>query len=223
MASQTKRRLIHHRWHDWLQPAPYCVTIAGKDLTVTARDFQLAQGLARLGARREQQAWRLVELRPDFRYAIRHRLIAGLVYAQQFRQPDREGLLVLLWLLGRIKGSLALAVLKPYRRHRDARVRRETARSLRRVEAWAELRTMRRDPDERVRRLTFPRPMKPFQARLDRFMKTTSKPGLCRVETAPRPRLFVDEPIGPGRPARSAAAIRALYIRLLVHGWSRRA
>ncbi len=122
--------------------------------------------------------------------------------------------------MSRTHVTSAIAEIGPFRQSADVRVRRETARALRRLEAWADLRGVAYlDPDAQVRRLATPIPLKPFHQRLERFAGSTLTAALPDAHHSSMP-LFVRLPIGPGRMAKTPEFIRAILqrIRHLVRG-----
>jgi HEAT repeat protein len=161
---------------------------------------------------------KLISYRQQFRRVIRHGRIAALFSALD--AGDAELLRLAIWLMSRIHANIAIPEIVRFTRNADVRVRREAARALRRLEAWAELRAIAQfDPDPRVQRLATGMPAKPFHERFRRFAGTTRATATYHQRHPARP-LFVRLPLGPGRPARAPEIIRAILenIRRLVRG-----
>jgi len=166
---------------------------------------------------------RLFVLRRDFRQIIDDAPIAGLVafvqwQVENFREP--QTLSLALWLLGRCKSRFAVPVLALFGDYLDVSVRKEAARGLRRLGAWAEMRALAAsEGDTRVRRmLEVPRP-RSFAARMKRFSENVT-PSPQPPGRRSRMAIFWSALPGRGKPPKPAAYIRMILerIRALVHG-----
>jgi len=156
----------------------------------------------------------LLASRPRFRDIIRHERITGLFWCVESREPDVVRLAI--WLMGRIRAGVPISEIMPYCHSPDLRIRREVARALRRLNAWAELRAIAEDDDPRVRQLAVQRPAAPFATRLARVTIAAAAPEAPRA----RPAFFARLPFGPERPLKTPEFIRAMLerIRQLVRG-----
>ena len=154
---------------------------------------------------------RLITLRDDFREISHRRYVAGMFLCVD--HPIVESRRLGIWLLGRTRAVAAISEVARFMNSSDVLVRREAARALRRLGAWAILRAAAAsDPDERVRRLATPLRPRPFASRLQQVVSSlTSDSARSRQTTMP---LYVQLPIGPGRAAKTAAMIRAILERI---------
>lgn len=190
-----------------------------------AAGYELADGtlLARIVADRCQafsygRPVRLMTFRAEFRRIAGRPRVAGLIPCLNGPHPELVRLTI--WLMGRKHAKYAIPLIAPYSQSINVRVRRETARALRRLEAWSELRTMAEfDSDERVCCLATPAPAKPFDQRMARFAGDTreEQPAARRS----RAMTFIERvPMGPGKIPKTPEFIRALLERIhrLVHG-----
>ena len=207
------------------------VRYAGKSLWMTEDDPRAWRGLGRLAAVRRAENHdscqdalpvRLVAFRREFREIVRRRLLVGLLAslkdADQYDDPELGRIAI--WLLGRCGRSYAAPIVAQLRHHDEVAMRREVARALRRMGALVELEAMSRfDPDERVRRLATSFGPAPFERRLSRYADREVR-RVAMVEPGLRREFFALAPLTPGRPAKTAAFIRAIleHIRLLVRG-----
>jgi hypothetical protein len=169
----------------------------------------------RFAASEGQRPIRLIALREDFRRMVRPEHL-GVVFLWA-TDRDAEVARLVVWLLGRTHAQAAIPEIVTWRGHTDVRLRREVARALARLNAWAELRTMAAtDTDPRVIRLASGRAPKPLSQRLARARISCASPA-HRSASFP---VFARQPLGPGRAARSAEMLRAILerIRLRVRG-----
>jgi hypothetical protein len=196
----------------------------GRRWFITGADLADGRFVCRIGADRRRALTagmtppKLVTFRREFRRIGSRRRIGGLFTCLD--QHDPEVVRLGIWIMARTHVTSAISEITPFRQSADVRVRREAARALRRLEAWAELRVVAgQDPDEQVRRLATPIPVKPFHRRLERFaglMHAATPPDVPR-RTVP---MFVLLPMGPGRMAKTQEFIRTILerIRQLVRG-----
>jgi hypothetical protein len=161
---------------------------------------------------------RLITFRQQFRRIAKRERMAGMITCLD--QPEAEVVRIAIWLLSRKHAKPAIPWIAPFCQSGNVHVRRETARALRRLEAWAELRVMAmNDPDERVCRLATSEPPHPFEQRFKRFaadVRITPPPETPRRAMS----LFVRIPNGPGKLPKTPEFIRAILERIhrLVHG-----
>ena len=135
------------------------------------------------------------------------------------RTCDPKMRLLAIWLRGRCGGHSGTAILARFTTSPNFKIRKETARSLRRLKAWPLLEQMaEHDCDERIRRLATPSIPKPHLQRMAEFSKNvqplhvTSKPTKSWIS----PRINLSD----GKRPKSAAIIRQIlrHIKLLVAG-----
>lgn len=129
------------------------------------------------------------------------------------RTDDRWLRLLAIWLRGRVGGSLGTAVVARFATHPDDQTRKEVARALRRMSAWAHLRDMaENDSCARIRRLATTRPAQSYHSRLSRYCNHIP---LTAVESLGH-RLFVspDLDIREGRRPKSRFRIRLILKRI---------
>jgi hypothetical protein len=154
----------------------------GRRVLVTSEDEAAANMLAGIIERRtlahfgDQRRPSLLEHRDGFRVILRRGRIAALYRGLASGEPDYVQLS--LWLMGRMRLRSAIREIIPFCRSHDTRTRREAARALRRLGAWAELRAIQEfDLDAKVRRLATPRTARSFEDRFSRFAGANSKKG----------------------------------------------
>jgi hypothetical protein len=125
--------------------------------------------------------WRLVQLhdsvrssplmafRCDFRRLRRDRPIAGLLWCLLHGNAEMQRIAA--WLLGQCGSQAVAPALVQLARHPQPSLRREMARGLRRLNAWAELRTIgEHETDPTVLVFSQQRPPKSFESRLAEFL-----------------------------------------------------
>lgn len=156
----------------------------------------------------------LLAARQQFREIARSGRVVGLFACIDSDEPELVRLAI--WLFGRLRVSPAILEVAPYRFSPDVRIRREAARALNRLHAWAELRSIAEDADARVRQYARQEPAAPFTTRLSRVASGCSASEMPRT----RQRFFERLPLGPGRAAKPPEFIRELLqrIRRLVRG-----
>lgn len=160
----------------------------------------------------------LLSLREDFRAIQSARPIPGLVWC--VARGDSGARRLAIWLLGRIGIWSTTSVVATSIHDRDVRVRKEAAKALRRLEAWAILREVAACEDEPiVRRIAKSAPSREFSERMTRFLDS----GVENVGQPDRTgsgakALCVNTTIGDGTPPRSRWYIGLVleHIRWLV-------
>jgi len=162
----------------------------------------------------------LLALRNDFRAIQAKRPIPGLVWCVKHGDSATRRLTV--WLLGRIGNRCTTSVVSALSDDGDVRVRKEVAKALRRLTAWAELREIAaREDDPVVRRFATQAEVPPreFSERMTRFLdsdvENVGQPD--GTVSGARP-LHVNTTIGGGSPPKSRWYIRLIleHIRWLV-------
>ncbi len=157
--------------------------------------------------------------RAEFRHIASARRISGLI--ECLKQGDPELVRLTIWLMGRTRAASATWAIAPFfRESASDRMRYEVARALRRLGAWAELRTMARgEPHPRVRRLAAAPAPKSFDRRFERFACRVRSVATGIMDRQPMP-LVVRRPFGPGRRPKAPEFIRAILERIqrLVRG-----
>ena len=143
------------------------------------------------------------------------------------RTTDPTLRIMAIWLRGRCGGSLGTSSLakfatageSPSRSPEDDRTRREVARALKRMGAWAPLREMaEHDPDPRIRRIATAQPARPYRQRLAEYTRRVSR---VSAATGKQPLVVApDLDLSQGRPPKSQSIIRAIleHIHRLVTG-----
>ena len=200
------------------------VRYRGRSFVVTDADLANGRFIRRIVAARQQALAagktppRLVTFREEFRRIANQQRIGGLIECLQ--QPDLDVVRLAIWLIARAHTSVAIWAISPFSQSRDVRVRYEAARALRRLGAWAELRSMmQHESNHRVRRLaTAPMP-KSFDKRFERF--AGHAPSAAQPDAPCRTiQLFTRVSTESGRPAKSPEFIRVILERIqrLVRG-----
>ncbi len=129
------------------------------------------------------------------------------------RTDDQAVRVLAIWLRGRCGGSLGTASLARFATHPDRQTRKETARALKRMGAWAPLRVMAEsDTSERVRRMATSEPPKNYRERLASFSRGIPRIGPASANFP----LFVSPELifGQARPPKPASAIRSVLERI---------
>jgi hypothetical protein len=138
------------------------------------------------------------------------------------RTDDPTLRILAIWLRGRCGGSLGTASLAEFATAADDRTRKEVARALKRLGAWAPLREMaEHDPDPRIRRIATARPARPYRQRLAEYTQRVSR---VSAATGQQPLVVApDLDLSQGRPPKSRSFIRAILERIhrLVTGQKR--
>jgi hypothetical protein len=128
-----------------------------------------------------------------------------------------EMLPICIWLLGKCADRFRLYGLQEYRHHQSPRVRREVAKALRRVEAWAFLSDMAATyPDDaRIQWFaTAPNTHRPFGQRLARFKKSVDDSHAGEVVTPSRMPYWSIEKSWDYTPPKSVELIRRMLRRI---------
>jgi hypothetical protein len=138
------------------------------------------------------------------------------------RTDDPTVRILAIWLRGRCGGSLGTASLAKFAHHPDDQIRKEVARALKRMGAWAQLREMaENDTSERIRRMATSEPSRPYRDRLSDFSRRFPRVNVASVKQP----LFVSPQLelGQGRPPKSRSVIRMILERIhrIVAGQSR--
>jgi len=202
------------------------VDFEGKRYRVRERDRQVCDWLTSLvwewqnGDPSEESHRTLLEFRDDFRSLTSLHPIGGLVCC--LRSPNRELRRLAIWLLGRSAGGATVNAVKTFRDDPDPRIRREVAKTLRRMAEWTELRSMAwHDEDARVRShaSTLSNTVRrPYAERLGRFVQHAGGEVFEPGHYSSHMPVFMVQPVGPGKPAKSRDFIRRVleHIRELV-------
>lgn len=124
---------------------------------------------------------------------------------------DRRRLFI--WLRGRLGGQSGTEVMARFSNHPNWRTRKEVARALKRLHAWAELRTMHEQEQHwRVRNLSRQVPAPSFGQRLSDFCQSVKQ-----IETSPTfsSSLFIDESVSLSRKLpKSLERLHRLLLRI---------
>ncbi|HEY4309195.1 MAG TPA: hypothetical protein VGN12_07055 [Pirellulales bacterium] len=197
----------------------------GRRVLVTSEDEAAAIVLAGIFERRttshlgDQRRPSLLTYRDVFRAILRRGRIAALYRGLASGEPELVQLS--LWLIGRMRRRSAIREIIPFIAGHDTRTLREAARALRRLGAWAELRTIQEfDLDAKVRCFATPRTARSFDERFSRFAGASSRDA---SEALPSQRPFqinTGLPRSAQRSLRTPELIRAVLenIRRLVRG-----
>ena len=103
---------------------------------------------------------------------------------------DRRRLFI--WLRGRLGGRRGTDVIARYANHPNWRMRKEVARSLKRLQGWAELRCLNeKESHPVVRRVSTQAPARSFEERLDKFCESVEPIKI----SPPRSSLFIDKSV----------------------------
>ena len=158
---------------DWLRRWNV-VQLANKKYSLYSTDQAVTRFLRRLALLRHMRthqgkALHLTAFLSDFRRILRDRPVAGLLWCLIYGPPETQRMAV--WLLGRCGDHGAVPALLRLGRHPQPLVRKEVARALRRLKAWAELRTMaEHETESLVLRFTEQPIARPFERRLATFL-----------------------------------------------------
>ena len=196
---------------------------AGRKFAMGASDIAAYEFLKHLVATRTEsqisgrEPRRLICFRSDFRRILGAYTTAGLVRSAMMGSEEEQRIAI--WLLGRAHDRSAVNVVNTFASGHSCAIRREATRSLRRLEAWTELRWIAvNDPNETIRRIATPTPCRDFSTRLTQFAGERVYP----IVEAPKPefRLFtVLNSSAEGRPKSRDLIARLLsHIRLLLRG-----
>jgi len=162
----------------------------------------------------------LLALRNEFRAIRRSHPLFGLLWC--ITRGDSETRQLAIWLFGRVANRHQTSVVAALSHDRDVRIRKEVAKALRRLGAWAELREIAaREDDPIVRRLaeSAEAPPREFSERMTRFLDNDVEVVERPDEADPGPKsLCVNTTIGDGTPPKSRWYIRLVleHIRWLV-------
>jgi hypothetical protein len=151
-----------------------------------------------------------------FRSWIRHlqTLRARAVLSFVVEQTDDKTMRVLaIWLRGRLGGLVGTSTLAAFCQDSDVQTRKEVARALVRLQAWAELREMQKfEMHPRIRNITSTTPTRDYRQRLAEFASRAE-----HLEApATKRRLFIAKEVDLrlGRPAKPIELIRAILERI---------
>lgn len=210
-------------WTRGLLP-DYVAWYLGRGYSVRRVEWEVADWLtalinARSSTNTGDQRFALVTFRHDFRTIISLAPIGGLIWCAASMNSELCALAV--WLLSRCRDEAAVRAVKRRVDDPDPRVRREVARSFRRLAEWTELERMADcDQDVGVRALAklLATTRRNHSQSLHRFVVhgggEVYEPGRY---TSHMP-VFMLQPVGPGKPAKSRDWIRRIleHIRELV-------
>ncbi len=161
---------------------------------------------------------RLMSFRPEFRCVIGRGRICALFRCLDAYDPELTRLAI--WLMSRMHRRDAIPEINPFGSHVNVRLRREVARGLFRLGAWAELRAIaQHDPDPRVQRLVVGLPVDSFENKFARFARSQDSDRTPPLGVS-TPTWLLREPVGGSRPPKAPELIRAILerIRKLVRG-----
>lgn len=171
---QPQQPAYHIRLFDRLRRSGL-VRFADKKYALYAADYAAARFLERLSRHRllnldhDANGLRLMDYRADFVRVLEDRPVAGLARCLLYGNSEAQRLA--LWLLGKCDQQGVIPLLMRHGAHESVAVRKEVARGLRRLKAWAELRLLaEKETDPLVLRYTVQPPPKPFRSRLEQFL-----------------------------------------------------
>jgi hypothetical protein len=172
------------------------------------------------GARQLPTSW-MLPFRDDFR-----KIIAGANVATveiSLTHGDAELRPLLISLLSGMVDRFRTRRIAAYMNDPSPAVRKRVAKALRRMEAWSLLKEMsHKYPDDRsVQWFAQPRTSQfSFAQRLERFSRCVDRSNSHQAALASRMPLWFSYEPGDGKPAKTAAYIRRLLLRIrrLVHG-----
>lgn len=126
---------------------------------------------------------------------------------------DIRDLRFALWFRGRGGGYAGSAVVARLATHPNPSIRKEVARTLRRLSAWPALREMAtHDPNPRIRALASQPPSRPFERRQEQFLEGMS---IFKTSAAPTPLMISPKvDITQARPTRQPWFIRQVLMRI---------
>ena len=140
---------------------------------------------------RDDIAW-LLPLRSHIRELERVNPRAALALVIERTDNERVRCFAI-WLRGRCGGTFGTSSVSRFCTSSDRAIRKETARCLRRLGAWAELRNIAAgDPDPRIRRIATPSPSQPYAIRLATFSQHIPR----RLTVRRKSELFVAPEVG---------------------------
>ena len=121
--------------------------------------------------------------------------------------------LLAIWLRGHCGGHFGTSAIARFWDDPDELIRKEVARTLKRMHAWSQLNKIAKlDSNERIRRIATASSSQPFESRLERFA------AICAADRAePRSRALVASAklvLGQGRPPKSDWLIRMYLERI---------
>ncbi|QDU91608.1 hypothetical protein Pla175_50380 [Pirellulimonas nuda] len=192
----------------------YQFRLGGKKYRLGAsgvRALTLLAGLVEQTPDRGDVGW-LLRRRGDVREIERINPSAALILVVDRAQDDRLRCLAV-WLRGRCGGVLGAATVSRLSTSTDRTLRKEAARCLRRLKAWAALRAIAEaDPDPQIRALATQSPSVPFTTRLAGFSRRLSR----RLASPATPGLWVspDASFEQGRPPKPRRLIRLILERI---------
>lgn len=127
--------------------------------------------------------------------------------------PDADVLRLALWLRGRCGGYAGSATVARLIPLGDPKIRKEVARCLRRLSAWAALRQMAtHDPDPRIRALASQPASRPFERRQERYLES-----VATLKATAEPTELMISPqvdITKAKPPREGWFIRQILMRI---------
>jgi hypothetical protein len=137
---------------------------------------------------------------------------AFLSYTISTSSDDRVRRLAI-WLRGRCGGYVGNAIVARFAVHNDASIRKEVARSLKRLSAWVALRAMATyDPNPRIRAIASQPAIPSHSRRQSRFLENVEA---LRTSSAETPlRIASSVTFTEGRPARPNWLIRQILTRI---------
>lgn len=126
---------------------------------------------------------------------------------------DLRDLRFAIWLRGRCGGYAGSTVITRFARHPNPYIRKEVARSLRRLSAWPALREMAmHDPEARIRALASQPPSHSYGRRQERFLKSLH---VFKASGAPTPLVVSPQvDVTQATPTRQPWFIRRILLRI---------
>jgi hypothetical protein len=187
------------------------VEFGGRRFFLTAQDHDARAWVMEIAERRVP----LIKFRAQFRRVIQAQPIGGLVSCLIEAHPGVRKLAV--WLLGHCDVGRSATALSELRSAKDASLRRQVAKALRRMGKWVELQSMAiYDPDDRVRRIAGSQARFHQRSHGDRLRNYVTHGGRELIQPGTyvsRMALFISPSVGAGKPAKTRQWIR----RLLEH------
>ncbi len=225
--SYERGRILTRHTRRMIPPAHQSfVQFAGRRYSLTPDDHQTREWLKELIQWRhlsriqKESPIRLVRFRRDFRRIVSSKPVGGLVSC--LSEPDKELRKLAIWLLGRCSGRAGIAAVSTLQGDPDPVVRRHVAKALKRMSGWSELYQMAtRDDDSRVRCAASSLSIgtrRPHTERLRQFVQHGGGEVFDPGRYTSHMPVFMVQPVGPGKPAKSRDWIRRIleHIRELV-------
>jgi len=166
------------------------------------------------GERIEFRSVSLFCFREDFRRIIRQAPIPSLIWCLLYGKGEIRQLVI--WLFGRIRNRRTANVIYDWGKNEGPAIRKETAKALRRMGAWGQLRELgEREQNPRVLAYVMERATVPFDHRLGRFVENVRQLEPIGGDTAPVvSQLVASSPLDEGKPPKSEWMIGTILQRI---------